>query len=76
MTEEQNEQTQVEFISAQEDANIRLECFRLCQYNTDFESKLANTKTLYNWVMDFEASTDDVAEPGSVIGEDQCTRKH
>jgi hypothetical protein len=70
--EEQNEQNQVEFISAQYDADIRLRCFTLVDAGgqMDFEHRLEYAKTLYNWVMDFEASTDDVAEPGSAISED------
>ncbi len=76
MTNETGE-TEVQFISAQDDAAIRLECMRLCLLcSKDFVTCSANAKMLYNWIMDYEEATSDEVELGAATGEASCTRKH
>jgi hypothetical protein len=68
-------QNEVEFISAQEDANVRLNCFVAATPNAhDFAENLAHAKTLYNWVMDWESIEDAIEAP--LASEAECTRKH
>lgn len=72
-----DEQSEVEFIDAQTNAAIRLECFRLAQSTAnDFTSHMDHARTIYNWVMGFDES-DDVAETElSTESPSACTRKH
>ena len=70
-------QNEVEFISAQDDVNVRLECFsRVAAQspNGAFSVVLANTKALYNWAMDWESVEEAIEAPRT--GEAECTRKH
>jgi hypothetical protein len=74
MAEDSDETQNVEFISAQDDAAVRLECFRLADRGAiDFSSHIAQAQRLYNWVMDYEDTTDEVVV---TTGESPCTRKH
>ena len=76
MAESDESETQVEFISAQDDAAVRLECFRLAAGGAqDFASHLGQATRLYNWVMDYAETSDEVGLDAT-IGESPCTRKH
>lgn len=67
--------TDVQFISAQDDAAIRLECFRLAQPTAnDFTSHMDHARTIYNWVMDFEPDSEAVEL--ATESAPACTRKH
>lgn len=72
-----NEQSEVEFISAQADAAIRLECIRLAQSTADdFANHMDHARAIYDWVMGLDES-DDVAETElSTESAPACTRKH
>ncbi len=77
-TEADEEATTVEFISASEDAKLRLDCFisitAACGQG-DFQVQLECAKRLYDWVM--ELGTDEAEEePAAIAPEDQCERRH
>jgi len=76
MPEDSADVTEVEFISAQQDADLRLACFQSVRDNqvTTFNAQLAAAKALYAWTMG--DSDEERAEPGSQPLEDQCGRKH
>jgi hypothetical protein len=76
MTDQPGED-QIEFIDAQADAAIRLECIRLTQSTSDdFASHMDHARTIYNWVMGLDES-DDVAETElTAESAPACTRKH
>jgi len=79
MTDATDPSGQVEFISAQDDAAVRLECFRLAsalQPNDHVSAVLTGAKALYDWVMDWETVEEAVETEMPLTGEDQCTRKH
>jgi hypothetical protein len=73
--------SEVEFLSALDDAYIRLACVQSAvtlHPNERTDAILENARTIYNWVMDCQPD-DDVTDPDELTAttsEAQCTRKH
>ena len=78
MTDQPGED-QIEFISAADDAQLRLQCFWAVagtQPSDHYSAVLDGAKVLYDWIMGFDES-DDVAETElSTESAPACTRKH
>ena len=70
--------SEVEFLSALDDAYIRLACFQSITAltpNDALDAVMENAKALYAWVMDYEPDTEP-DELTATTSEAQCTRKH
>ena len=70
---------QVEFISALDDAYLRLACFQTIAglpIRDQNVTVIVAAQALYNWVMECEEPTSDEVELGATTGESSCTRKH
>jgi hypothetical protein len=75
MTEDQEQVIEAEFISAADDAALRLKCFELASATAHgFADNLANAKVVYDWVMDADSAEDSVEL--TPTGEAECSRKH
>jgi hypothetical protein len=75
MAEDQEQGTEAEFISAADDAALRLKCFELASATApDFADNLRNAKVIYDWIMDTDSAEDGVEL--TPTGEAECSRKH
>lgn len=71
-----SEDTEVEFITALDDAAIRQNCFQMSaafQPGGEFPEVLADAMALYDWVMgNDDVSIEEAAEPASAPTEESC----
>ena len=71
--------SEVEFLSALDDAYLRLACFQtiLSAGNIDVDEVQRRAQLLYDWIMDCKQTSDpEPDELTATTSEAQCTRKH
>lgn len=74
------DENEVSFISALDDAELRLKCYQSVAGilpDMSHHSALAAAKELYSWLMDDNETADEVPEePDAKPTEDSCVLKH